>query len=156
MNSLLVKARRSQKASFIMYLCTLHPFETLLSSGLPMMIWQKSLQRLFSFYSMVIQKKKLVKWQKFKTALCDLTEKLLLFHFVSMQFWTEILQKSSNKFFCQIIMGSLLNSNVSEGRSVNYVPKMSEIYPHWSSGIVLRDFAKTTFEIFEPFNYWLM
>ena len=35
---------------------------------------EKSAETFFSFYSMVIEKKKLVKWQKFKTALCNLTK----------------------------------------------------------------------------------
>ena len=81
---------------------TLRPFETLLFSGLPMMIWQKNLQPFFSYHSMVIEKKKIVKWQKFKTALCDLTKKLLPSNFFSVQFWTEVLHKSSNQSGCQI------------------------------------------------------
>ena len=86
------------------HLYTLRPFETLLFSGLPMMIWQKNLQRLFSFYSMVIQKKKLVKWQKFKTALCDLTKKLLLLNIVRVQFWTEISNQSGSQIHAWILL----------------------------------------------------
>ena len=63
----------------------------------------------FSLHSMVIEKKKLVKWQKFKTALCDLTKKLLPSNFFSTQFWTEILHKSG----CQIHGWILLKKSIT-------------------------------------------
>ena len=151
-----------------LYLCTLCPFETLLFSGLLVMIWQKNffqftiwlseskklvkwqkfktalcdltkkasqssfsdqtrprpgyfsiaekirennLQTFFHFTVWWLKRKKLVKWQKFKTALCDLTKKLLQLNFVSMQFWTDILQKSSNQSGSQIHAWILLKKN---------------------------------------------
>ena len=55
-------------------------------------------------------KKKPVKWQKFKTALCNLKENLFLLNFFSLPFWTEILNHSGSqihgwtslkkKFYC--------------------------------------------------------
>ena len=41
--------------------------------------------------------KKVVKWQFFKSALCNLTQKLLLLNFVSMQFLTEISNQSGSQ-----------------------------------------------------------
>ena len=49
-------------------------------------------------------KKKVVKWQKFKTALCDLTEKLFLLNFVSLQFWTEISYQSGSQIHAWILL----------------------------------------------------
>ena len=48
---------------------------------------------------------KLVKWQKFKTAICDLTEKLLVSNFVRMKIWL----KSSNQSGSQTHGWILLN-----------------------------------------------
>ena len=41
--------------------------------------------------------KKVVKWQKFKTALCNLTEKWFLLNFFSLPFWTEISNHSGSQ-----------------------------------------------------------
>ena len=49
-------------------------------------------------------KKKVVKWQKFKTALCDLTEKLFLLNFVSLKFWTEISNQSGSQIHAWILL----------------------------------------------------
>ena len=48
--------------------------------------------------------KKVVKWQKFKSALCNLTQKLLLLNFVSMQFWTEISNQSGSQIHAWILL----------------------------------------------------
>ena len=48
--------------------------------------------------------KKVVKWQKFKSALCNLTQKLLLLNFVSMQFWTEISNQSGSQIHARILL----------------------------------------------------
>ena len=50
------------------------------------------------------KKTKLVKWQKFKTALCDLTEKLFLLNLVSLQFWTEISNQSGSQIHAWILL----------------------------------------------------
>ena len=42
--------------------------------------FDRKICRLFSFFSMVIKKEKLVKWQELKTALCNLTKKC--FHWI--------------------------------------------------------------------------
>ena len=48
--------------------------------------------------------KKVVKWQKFKSALCNLTQKLLLLNFVSMQFLTEISNQSGSQIHAWIVL----------------------------------------------------
>ena len=48
--------------------------------------------------------KKVVKWQKFKSALCNLTQKLLLLNFVSMQFLTEISNQSGSQIHSWILL----------------------------------------------------
>ena len=48
--------------------------------------------------------KKVVKWQKFKSALCNLTQKLLLLNFVSMQFLTEISNQSGSQIHAWILL----------------------------------------------------
>ena len=70
-----------------------------------LMIWQKNLQRHFSFYRVCSGPKKLIKWQNFKTTLCDLTKKLLPTIFVSAH-------KSSNWSGGQIHGWILLNKNI--------------------------------------------
>ena len=64
--------------------------------------------RKISFFSLLCKtwklEKKVVKWQKFKTALCDLTEKLFLLNFVSLQFWTEISYQSGSQIHAWILL----------------------------------------------------
>ena len=67
--------------------------------------------RKISFFSLLSKtadnmmiRKKIVKWQKFKTALCDLTNKMLLLNFVSMQFWTEISNQSGSQIHAWILL----------------------------------------------------
>ena len=93
-----------------MFYCTLRPFETFLFSGLPMMIWQKNLQTFFILQYRVSapKEKKLVKWQKFKTALWDLTEKLLLLNFVNMQFKTEVSNQSGSQIHAWILLKKII------------------------------------------------
>ena len=82
---------------------TLHPFGTLLFSGLPMMIWQKNK----FFYC---PSKKIVKWQKFRTALRNLTKK---------------------NCFHQILSESSLNLNksgASGGQTHGWIPLKKKFY----------------------------
>ena len=48
--------------------------------------------------------KKVVKWQKFKTSLCNLTEKLFLLNFVNLQFWTEVSNQSRSQIHALIFL----------------------------------------------------
>ena len=90
---------------------TLRPSGTLLFSGLPMLIWEKNKFSLLSLGKLLItwwSEKKVVNWQKVKTALCDLTKKLLLLNFVSMHFWTEISNRSGSQIHEWILLKKIV------------------------------------------------
>ena len=79
---------------------TQRPSGTLLFNRLPMTIWQKNDK---TADNRMIGKK-IVKWQKFKSALCNLTKNLLLLNFVSMHFWTEISNQCKSQIHAWILL----------------------------------------------------
>ena len=101
------------------------------------------LVNLFSFWNIIIQwishddltekfvslvsKAKLVKWQKSKTALCDLTEKLLPSNFET----TKTLQKSSNQSGDQIHARILLKKTLYYIRIYSIFCRLSPFHCEW-------------------------
>ena len=112
---------------------TLRPSWTLLFSRLSMMIWQKNISFKYRWWS----EKKVVKWQKLKNALWDLTEKLLLLNVFSMQFWTEITNQSGSRIHAWI----LLEKKIYCIRIYSIFCRESPFYREWPQLVtILRSF----------------